>query len=222
MTILVLCVSIHVPLLVHYVTIVTRQSIDTRRRLACSWFDQSWLDQSVPRSIFVTIESLPCQSMLQSIISMALTIFGCFPALSIAAMPPPGARRWRGKSIPKERRRRQLSRSKSEESQSGSESRRQSEELNAHATSSGEGIDNAEDLSDRVALNNDIMRQCKDTFDTLQARNIKLLEKLEARRASLVIPSWSTSGQSASGGVGHSCGHFGPRTRQTICRHCGQ
>jgi len=99
----------------------------------------------------------------------------------------PNRRTWRGKSST----RRRQSSSKSE-SESGGDSRddRQSRpiERDAHASSSDEAINEADQLADRIALNNDIMRQCRETFETLHARNAKLLVKYESMKARLSIP----------------------------------
>ena len=113
---------------------------------------------------------------------------------------------------------RQSSQSRKSEcpSESGEDSRddRQSVpiERDAHASSSDEAINDSEQLAERIGLNNDIMRQCRETFETLHARNAKLVRKLEAMRARLTIPEWSQLEQSPSG----ACGSGGPGNPVTL------
>jgi len=51
-------------------------------------------------------------------------------------------------------------------------------------------------------LNNDIMRQCKQTFETLHRRNTRLIAKYEAMKSRLTLPEWSLPIQSQSGASG--------------------
>jgi len=156
--------------------------------------------------------------MLASISAVFRSIMFILPMLTIIAMPPrdnpPDRRTWvRGRGRRKESRRRRRGKS---EAQSGSMEDDDDEQpaheddpeeqsprgSGAHSSSSDEAINDADQLADRIALNNDIMRQCKQTFETLHSRNSRLTAKYETMKSRLAIPSWGTSAQSPTGASG--------------------
>ena len=62
----------------------------------------------------------------------------------------------------------------------------------AHDSLSDDAIDNANQLEDRIAHSNEVMRECRTTFGILEIRNARLTMKLKALRDRLTIPTWDT------------------------------
>jgi len=166
--------------------------------LLATWpihYSRSCFGSQLARSISPGI-----QQMISAFASVIKAITTILRFLVIGSMPvdhPTWGSAARRESRQSRQRRRESEKSEESEEESCTPPRQsRSPDRDAHATDSDEAIEDANELGIRIAHNNDVMRQCKQTFDTLTIRNQRLVEKYESMRNRMAIPTWGSASAS--------------------------